>query len=56
MNKRAYEKLLNEDNFQDMHAYKQQPYRRHKVRLDGYDVNYILTSFDVDDRLQQQAL
>jgi len=56
MNKRAYNKLIDEGTIEDMHAYKQQPYRRHKVRLDGYDVNYILTSFDLDERLQRQVL
>jgi hypothetical protein len=34
-----------------MQHYKQQPYRRHKVRLDGYEVNYIMSSFDVEDQL-----
>lgn len=37
-----------------MQFYKNQPYRRHKVRLDGYDANYIMTSLDFDEELQKQ--
>lgn len=47
---------LEEDSYDNMRSYKQQPYRRHKVHLDGYDVAYILTAFDTDERLQRQAL
>lgn len=48
--------ILNEGNYDNMRSYKQQPYRRHKVHLDGYDVAYILTAFDIDERLQRQAV
>lgn len=56
MKRKAHNQPLIEDTFEEMQAYKQQPYRRHKVRLDGYDVTYILTAFDSDERLQREAL
>lgn len=37
-----------------MQTYRQQPYRRHKIRLDGYDANYILTSFDIDEQVSNR--
>lgn len=37
-----------------MRSYDSQPYKRHKVRLDGYDVNYIMTSLDIDDQVTRQ--